>query len=145
MKMRNMLKQTGQTLVEVLVTVLIIAFGVIALVRFQNYLSYENSLTQQRADATTIAQSRIETLRDYQVLNDTTGYTSYESIASGTASVTGTSTTYTVTWTVTTNTDPDYKDVSVVVSWTDRYGSSQSVTLTSRIAGLDPANSAAIM
>lgn len=145
MKLISKKKSKGQTLVEALVTLLFIAIGVIALVRFQNYLAYDNALSRQKADATAIAQSQLETLRDFQVLNNTTGYTSYESITSGNTTVSGSSATYTVVWNVTTNTDPDYKDVTVTVSWTDKNGISQSVVLTSRIAGIEPANSAAVM
>lgn len=144
-RIRSKHKYRGQTLVEALVTLLFIAVGVVALVRFQNYLAFDNSVSRQKADATAIAQSRMETLRDFQVLNNTSGYTSYESIASGSAVVTGSTATYNVAWTVTTNTDPDYKDVTVTVSWTDRNGGSQSVVLNSRIAGIEPANSAAVM
>lgn len=140
-----MKKIVGQTLVEALVTVVIVALGVIALVRFQNYLSYDNSVAQQTSQAQIIAQSTIENIRNFQVLNNTSGYTSYASISSGTSSVTGVSATYTVTWTVNTFTNPSYKRITVVVAWTDRRGTAQSVTLISNIAGIEPANSAAVM
>lgn len=142
MRMRSL---QGQTLVESLATIVIVAIGVIALIRFQNYLSYDNSVSLQRADALTIARSTIETLRDYQVLNTTAGYTAYSGISSGSSSVSGTSATYNVSWTVTTQTNPDYKTIDVSVSWTDRRGTSQSVRLISHIAGIEPANSAAVM
>lgn len=135
----------GTTLIETLITLLIIAVGVIALIRFQNYLSYDNSVSQQKADATTLAQSTIESLRDYQVLNNTSGYTSYQSIASGTSTVTGTTTTYNISWTISTTTNPNYKNIDVTVSWTDIRGNAQSVRLISNIAGIEPANSAAVM
>lgn len=138
-------KENGQTLIETLVTLVVIAIGVIALIRFQNYLSYDNSLSQQKADATTIAQSQIESLRDYQVLNNTSGYSSYQNIASGSSTVTGTTTTYTVNWTITSVTNPTYKRIDVTVSWTDRRGTAQSVRLISNVAGVEPANSAAVM
>jgi type IV pilus assembly protein PilV len=136
---------TGQTLIEVLVTVVFISISVIALIRFQSYLSYDNSLSQQKADAITLAQSTIEQLRDFQVLNNTSGYTSYQSIASGSSSSTGTSATYTVTWTVTAYTNPTHKAIDVTVSWTDRQGTAQSVRLITDVAGIEPANSAAVM
>lgn len=137
--------QRGQTLVEVLVTLLFIAAGVIALIRFQNYLAYDTSLSQQKADATILATKQLETLRDFQVLNTTSGYTSYQSIASGSSSSTIGNTTYTVTWTVTPYTNPTYKNVSISVSWTDRYSTAQTLRLISNIAGIDPSNSASIM
>lgn len=135
----------GQTLIEALVTLVFIAIGVIALIRFQNYLSYDNSLSQQKGNATILAQSKMESLIDFQVLNNTSGYTSYQSIASGSSTSAGTTTTYTITWTVTTNTNPDYKTITVTVSWTDRRNTAQSVTLVSRVAGIQPSNSAAVM
>jgi type IV pilus assembly protein PilV len=139
-----MKKLTGQTLVEVMISLVILAIGVLALVRFQNYLAYDNSLAQQKNEATIIAVRDIETLRDFQVLNTTTGYTAYSSIASSTTSVSGTSATYTVTRTVTANTNPAYKAVNVVVSWTDRYNNAQSVTFSTNIAGIDPQYSSSI-
>ena len=136
---------SGQTLIEVLVTMVFISISVIALIRFQNYLAYDNSVAQQKGEAVIFAQSKIESLSDFQVLNNTSGYSSYASIASGTSSVTGTTATYTITWTVTTNANPNYKQIDVTVSWTDRYGTSQSIRLVSNVAGIEPANSAAVM
>lgn len=138
-------KQVGQTLIETLVTVLILALGVIALIRFQNYLSYDTSLAQQKGTATLLAASQLESLKDFQVLNNTSGYTSYQSIASGNSTVTGVTATYTITWTVTTNVNPTYKTIKVTVGWTDRYGTAQSVVLVSDVAGIDPSNSAVII
>lgn len=135
----------GQTLIETLISVLFIAVTAIALIRFQGYLSYDNSLIQQKSEAAINAASKIGSLRDFQVLNNTTGYTSYQSIASGTSSVTGNYASYTVTWTVTSYTNPTYKNISVMVTWTDRYGVSQSIQQVSNIAGIDPQYSAAIM
>lgn len=141
----NLPKRNGQTLIEALVTIVFIAVTVIALVRFQNYLSYDNSLTQQKGDATTLAQSKLESLRDFQVLNNTSGYTSYQSITSGTSTTTGATAVYTITWTITAYTNPAYKTIDVSVTWTDRRGIAQSVRLVSNVAGIEPANSAAVM
>jgi len=138
-------KKGGQTLIEVLVTLLVIGISVIALIRFQNYLAYTNSLAMQTADAITLAQSEIETLRDFQVLTTTSGYTAYTSIASGSNVVAGTSASYSVAWTVTTTAIPSYKQLSVTVSWTDRRGTAQSITQVSYVAGIQPSNSAVIM
>ena len=135
----------GQTLIEALVTLLFISITVIALIRFQNYLAYDNSLSQQNADAITLAQSTVETLRDFHVMNNTSGYTSYQSIATGSSTSTGNTATYTIAWTVTSFTNPTHKAIDVTVSWTDRRGTAQSVRLISDIAGIEPANSAAVM
>ena len=138
-------RSEGQTLIETLICVLFIAVSAVALIHFQGYLSYDNSLVQQKAEAVITASSKMSSLCDFQVLSNTTGYTSYQSIASGTSSVTGNYASYTMTWTVTSYTNPTYKNISVTVTWTDRYGVSQSIQLVSNIAGIDPQYSSAIM
>jgi Tfp pilus assembly protein PilV len=145
MSTHHRIKHNGQTLVEVMITLLFISISVISLIRFQNYLAYDNSLAQQRGDATVIAQSTIENLRDYQVLNNTSGYTSYQGISSGSSTVSGATATYTVTWTITTTANPSFKRIDVTVSWTDRNNAAQSVRLISNVAGIEPANSASVM
>lgn len=144
-KLSSNLRNRGQTLVEVLAALVIIVISVIALIRFQNYLAYDNSLSLQRSDAMLIAQSKMESLRDFDVLNPTPGYTDYQAISSGSSTSAGTTTSYTLTWTVTTNTAPDYKTITVTVSWTDRRNTNQSVVLVSHVAGIQPSNSAGIM
>ena len=135
----------GQTLIEVLITLVFISIAVVSLIKFQNYLSYDNSLSQQKGNATIIAQSKLDSLSDFQVYNDTSGYTSYQSITSGSSTVSGTSTTYNLSWTVTSNTNPTYKTIDVTVSWTDRRGATQSVRLVRRVAGIEPSKSGAVM
>lgn len=133
---------SGQGLIEIMMTLLIIAGCVIALLRFQNYLAYSNGFANQQATATQLAISEIETLRDYSAL---TGTGSYANIASGSSSYTGPSATYTITWTVTSFNNPTYKTIDVTVTWNDRYGASQSIRLTTNVAQLDPSYSATIM
>lgn len=145
MNIKSQRSLQGLTLIETLVTLVFISIAVISLIRFQNYLSYDNSLSQQKGDATILAQSTLDSLSDFQVYNNTAGYTSYQSIASGTSTSVGTTTTYTITWTVSSNTNPTYKTINVTVSWTDRRGTSQSVSLVRRVAGIEPAKSAAVM
>lgn len=138
-------RQQGQGLIEILMTVLFIGIGVVALIKLQNYLSNNNDLAYQRSDAARIAAREIELLRDFQVINDTSGYTSYQGIASGSTTVAGANTNYTVNWTVSSHTNPTYKDINVTVSWTDSYNVSQSVNVVSSVAGIDPSSSATIM
>lgn len=138
-------KVSGQTLIETLLTIVFISLTVISLIRFQNYLSYDNSLSQQTADAVNLAESKIESLRDFQVLNVTSGYTDYSSMSSGSSTTTGSTCVYTMTWTISSAANPAYKTIDVTVSWTDRRGGSQSIRLVSRVAGIQPANSATVM
>lgn len=140
--MRGSLRQRGQGLIEVMVTLLIIAGSVVALLRFQNYLGYSNTVANQQGTAYQLAVKQIETLRDYSAL---TGANSYANIASGSSTYSGASATYTITWTVTSFTNPTYKTIDVTVSWTDSYGGAQSKRLITKLAQLDPSFSSTIM
>lgn len=135
----------GQGLIEMVLVVLFIAVGVIAMVNFQNYLAYSTNTAQQRADATMLASSRLEVLRDFYVLNTQGSYPAYQNIVTGNENVTVGNTAFAVAWTVTPVATPSYKTLDVVVSWTDRYNGAQSVRLVTIVAGIDPAYSAIIM
>jgi len=135
----------GQGLVESLLVVLFISISVLVLVSFQHYLSYSTNFTQQQIDANALAVQETESLRDFQVINTTPNYTAYSNIANGTGTATVGNTTYSLTWTVAKNTDPTYTTIDVTVSWTDRVGTSQSVRLITKVAGLDPGSSGTFM
>lgn len=137
--------QQGQGLVESLIVMLFISISVVVLISFGHYLSYSTSLTQQQTDANTLAVNETENLRDFQVINNLTGYTSYQGIASGSGNATVGNTSYSLSWTVTANTSPTYKTIDVTVSWTDRFGVSQSVRLISNVAGVDPGAAGSFM
>lgn len=129
----------GQGLIEVAITILIIASVAIALSQYQIYLAYSNGVNQQQNTAMIIAMQQIETMRDFSSM------ASYNTIASTSSTKTTENTTYTTTTTITTNTNPNYKKIDVTVSWTDRRNISQSIRLTSTIGGIDPAYSSSIM
>lgn len=139
-----MKNRRGQTLIESLMALLFIGISVVALIRFQNYLAYDNSLSQQYGTATMLALSEIESLRDFQVLNTTAGYTAYQDIVSRSSTFSGTTASYTITSTVSAFTNPTYKAIDVTVSWNDRYGTARSVRQITDVAGIEPQLSAAV-
>lgn len=138
-------KQSGQGLIEILIVCVIITIACVSLMKFQAALSYKDSLALQRSDATILALTELESLRDYQVLTTQSPYTAYANIASGSSTSTGTNTTYTITWTVNTVASPAYKTITVVVSWTDALSNAQSITLVTNVAGLTPVFSATVL
>lgn len=131
--------QKGQGLIEIAITMLIFASVALAISQYQIYLAYSNSVSQQQNTAMILAIQQIEVVRDFSTIS------SYNTIASTTSTQTSENTTYTITTTITTNTNPNYKRIDVRVSWTDRRNVSQSIRLTSTIAGIDPAYSSSIM
>lgn len=140
-------KIRGYYLLEVLIAFLIIGVGILALLHLHSVVSTNITLNKQRIEAATLAQDKIEEFRNYQKLLTTSGYTAYQDITSSTSAqtVTGTSATYNQSWTVTTNTNPDYKIVTVTVSWTSQLNTAESVRLSTIIGENDPAASGRLL
>lgn len=134
-------RQRGVGLLELMVTLLVFSIGLISLFKFMRQYSYYYDVNQQRAEALVIAKNKIEGLRGFEVIATTTGKVAYNDIVTGSATMAGNNASYTSTWTVTINTNPDYKTINEVVSWLDRRGGSQSLTLSTIIAKIDPATS----
>lgn len=147
----------GVTLLEALIALAVLAFGMLTFVALQAQLRMNADVSKQRSEAVRIAQEDIENFRSYGKLTSAADATrtgslfSYEEVATATgqkASLTAvgqaTNAVYTLTRTVTASTVADMKDVVVTVSWTDRSGTAQSVTLRTRIAESDPALAASL-
>lgn len=122
----------GFTLLEILIAIAILALGIIALGKVQALLVTGENFAEQKAEAINLGNEKIEDLRNFTAL---TGYTS---IASGNDNVVARNTTFTRTWTVTTNTDPNYKNVDIQVTWTSQVGINHSIDLYTIIAEIDP-------
>lgn len=104
----------GFTLLEVMITLVILAIGLLGLAGLQIIAIKGNSFGQQMTVASTIAQNQLEQMREGAVAltssNDTV--TDQNGI------------TYTRTWTVTPNTpDTDMNTVQIIVSWAGPTGS----------------------
>ena len=133
--------QRGFSFMEVLICMLVLTTGLVILARFQITLANSETLGKQRLEAVNLAQAKLEALRNFQVLNTTTGNFAYQDIISGSETITNNSAIYTRSWNVVTNNIPAYKTVTVTVSWTDHNNSAQTVILSSVIGASDPAKS----
>ncbi|WP_417226605.1 type IV pilus modification PilV family protein [Amphritea sp.] len=129
---RNIHSQQGIAMLELVIAVLILAFGVIALGAMQNKTMGKSTYSKAMAEGLVIAEQKLEEMRNFATLSD------YNSgIVTGSSSVTGTNAIYTDNWVVTNHTAPDYKTIEMTVSWEDRFGA-QSVQLSSIVAQDDP-------
>jgi type IV pilus modification protein PilV len=127
----------GFTLLEVLVALVVLATGLLALAKFQGTLMQDNALSKQRTEATMYAQQKIEMLRSYSLM------TTYNTMATGSDTVTGTSATFARSWSITPHTStsaPQYTTVAVSMVWTDNGGTRQTYTLSTNIAANNPVN-----
>lgn len=125
-------RQSGFTLIEALIALVVLSLGLFGLMQIQTRVMTETGDSKTRTAAVNIAQEKLEELRNG----------SYDSVVSGGDTVqaaAGGTWTFTRSWTVTSKTNPNYKEVSIIASWTSpRQGELgadvEAVTLTTYIA-----------
>ena len=135
------LRQRGVSLVEALVAMGVMAFGMLAVVGLQVTLRTNGDVSKQRAEAVRIAQQSIEDWRAFVAIEATPGVVDYEDLVSdGPTNVAGINATYarTRTFTVWPGGSPPMKTLAVAITWDDRNGQPQTVQLNSVIAGIAP-------
>ena len=159
MKLLPNSKQTGFSMIESLIALVIMSFGLIALVTFQVNLVGYGGLVKAKSVAVVMAQEKIEELRnmiietDYSGIADTdTGVTACSELGyEAEAPVVRVNTSFVRCFKVTTTTEDlsdldnvvnAHKTISAIVSWTDRANTPQSIQLNSVIAWSDPHDSA---
>ncbi len=157
-------RQAGFSLIEALVALLVVAFGMLGIASFQYTLSRSSDTAKQRTEATRIAQKELDRLRSFSQRqgdgNTTDERFTYVEDLRSTASaqaVVGlaTNTTYNLEREVfvqrldsaafdqvlaagATPANDKFRLVNVVVSWEDRAGQRQEVRLASSISDGDP-------
>lgn len=151
MNRRNLSR--GVSLIEALVALAVMAFGLLGVVGMQATLRYNADISKQRSEAVRMAQQQVEDLRSFGTLAGTTewDFADISSVATAAVPTTaGSNTTFNLTTTVVNpaSTDPQFKTVSVTVDWLDRQtasgGVSQNVKLTTAIAAVAPELSATL-
>jgi Tfp pilus assembly protein PilV len=140
--------QRGITLVEALVALAVMAFGILGIFGVQTTLRATGDLSKQRAEAVRIAQANVEAARGFSVIDPPPvpdGSRNYQAITSTPAfNVPGLSTNTTFSLSTTVNdlfTDPAAlrgKVVSSTVTWPDRTGVTQRVVLRTLVAAVPP-------
>jgi len=138
-------------LIEALVALLIMAFGMLALAGLQNSMRRSVDLAKQRGEAVRLAQQEMEWLRSFSLVRpdptnpdirafdkiDTRDFNQPISVSDA-----DTNTTFTVLRWVSTPADPletARKDIRVSVTWLDRSEGAQIVTLDSILSRSPPA------
>ncbi len=146
----------GIALIEALVALLIMAFGMLAMVGLQGNLRRSADLAKQRGEAVRLAQSEMESLRAFSVLahpdpaNPAAGTLAYADIttqaANSDAGDPNSNAVFTLTRTVTpwTQAQSQQTAVRVRVDWLDRAAGAQFVLLDSIISRADPGLSTAL-
>jgi type II secretory pathway pseudopilin PulG len=136
--------QRGISLVEALVALAVLSFGMLALVGVQSTLRLNADVAKQRAEAVRIAQEEIERWRSFANLQGAGGTVSFGNLQDGTEGArVGTNASYTLSRSIDPDTDtlppyPPFKTLVVDVSWIDRSNVSQTVRLSTAIAAVPP-------
>ncbi|HEY4083183.1 MAG TPA: prepilin-type N-terminal cleavage/methylation domain-containing protein [Burkholderiaceae bacterium] len=145
--MRRLGRKThrGVSLIEALVALMVVAFGMVTLLGLQNSLRRSADLARQRGTALQLAQQDMEMLRAYSVLEKNKATPEAQDFANITstertihADTEGANAAYQLTRQVSAVDDPRLKSIHITVSWPDRTGLTQEVTLDSLIFGADP-------
>ncbi len=137
--------QRGFSLIEALVALLVMSFGMLAVAGFQINLSLNSDVAKQRTEATRLTQQKIEQLRTFDrlVTNSADPDNSYiDSMVSSTETISSnaTNTVFTRSWVISTAATPDTgRSIQVTVAWTNRSGTAEQVQLFSYISATDPA------
>lgn len=133
MKSKNRIKfrasaQKGFALLETLISFVIMAVGILALLSFHSQSQVNVAEAKTQAEAVAIAEGRLQQLESYLTEDD-----ARLSIATATEDVVGQLATYTLTSAVTAGANGELRVATVTVSWNDRNGDQQQVLLSSEI------------
>jgi Tfp pilus assembly protein PilV len=135
----------GISLIEAVVALAVMAFGMLAYVGLQSSLRFNSDVAKQRSEAVRIAQQAIEEWRSYAQIEPVDVITDYADLATSgptTISPADSNTVFTLNRTVTSaGTTPDappMKTLAAEVVWQDRNGDWQRVRLSTTIAASPP-------
>ena len=120
--LKNLTAQRGVFLIEVLVTAVVVAIGLLSLASLQGRLMSSSGESKARTEAVMLAEARLEEFRNNIIKGN------YEAVVSSTAneSINGTNATFSRSWCVDTDccvdpddcpTDPGRKNIRVKVTW----------------------------
>lgn len=145
MNLHTSRSERGFTLIEAMIALVIIAFGLLALAGMQIMLSRNADVAKQRTEAMRLAQEQMEVMRSYTaIVSDPAVPLAWQdlgTVASHPTTLipsTYSNTLFSRSWLVGGTPADAMRPVSVTVAWVDRAGEPQSVTLTSVISNTDP-------
>lgn len=138
-------RQGGFSILEALVTLVVVSAGLLGLAGLQSTLTREADASRHRGEATRLAQERIESIRSFHQIAAVSsptwssfGWTDLDkNLAKSDTIDSGTNVTYTRTWALGGKDADTMRPLQVTVSWVDRSGESQSVVLNSVVAKME--------
>lgn len=136
------LGQRGVSLMEAVVALAVMGFGMLGVAAMQSSLRQNADLARQRAEAVRLAQDAIERNRSYSVIATTALKQAYDDIpvadSNNTFSGTNRNASYTRAVAAAASAPFNLTTVKATVTWTDRANNTQSVLLASQIHRVPP-------
>ncbi|MGV3002687.1 type IV pilus modification PilV family protein [Vibrio sp. E150_018] len=122
-------KQQGFSLIEVLITFIILIVGIMGLIKLQTYMERQADYAENSIKALHLAESQLEYFRSRSV-SGADGTLPFSSI-SGSSSISGA---YMTRWTVTESLSGALKTIEIETGWDTRWNERQSVALKTMIS-----------
>ncbi|MDO9285353.1 MAG: hypothetical protein Q7U26_10680 [Aquabacterium sp.] len=130
----------GFALVEAVITMLVLAVGLLAMAATFLKLSRSEDVARQRSEATRLAVDQVEAMRAYTQIAAGAGAVSWNGLASGEDRI-ATNGEFTRRWTFSGTSADTMRTLQVDVSWTDRSNEVQTVSMATVISRTDPVDS----
>lgn len=127
--MKHAIRQSGTSLVEALVALLVLSFGLLGALHFHSLLRQSADGVRQRSEAIRLASHQLENLRGIAQAEV------HAAIADEAGEVDRAATTFHITRAVAESDSARQKPVSVEVAWADRHRRAQSLALSTSIDG----------
>ena len=131
-------RQHGASLIESLIAFAVLAIGLLGAIKTQASLRLGADIARQRAEAVRLGHAALEDWRSFVVLDSAADRRAYADIASDAAPIAQSAGNATYQLQRSASDLGGLKTARVAVSWLDRRGQPQQVTLHSMIAGVDP-------
>lgn len=139
--------QRGGTLIEALISLLLVCMGVVVAYRLQGTMQVASDLARQRSEAIQLAERDLEAQRAFATLDPAPGFVDYRSIASASTLIeaaTDRNADFEVARMVDDSDASGLKVLAVDVSWHDRRGEPQAASLQSIVSAEAPSLAAAL-
>ncbi len=140
-------RDRGVSLIEALVALAVMAFGMLGVVGMQSTLRFNSDVSKQRSEAVRIVQETVEQRRNFSTISALTGYSDFDAIVSrATVAIAGANATFTVSETATADSEAaPMKTLVVSAAWQDRIDQTQLAQVTTIISRSSAAISAALV
>ncbi|NRF72327.1 prepilin-type N-terminal cleavage/methylation domain-containing protein [Aquincola sp. S2] len=146
--------QRGFSLLESLIALVVMAFGLLAIAGIGLKLATSEDVARQRGEAARLAQEKIEEFRSFTQIDTAAGVNAWESMGSGGSSdviANGAdyhaNTQFNRSWQVLDSADDPWRRVRVTVNWADRVGGAtvpNTLSFSTIISKTDPFDSGSL-